>query len=180
MSRSGDKNKENLVRPVTYMAVDFNESSEWQQVISSSDIVIDCVGIFLPSKRKNTSYYKNSVKPAKQVIDQIATVEKSVKFIFIGANAAPWFLHDYMVAKKEVIDYGIKKLDNQFVVVYPGMVYDRQRLFNYVPGILLSFAINILHMHFLKKYRPIKRRIFNLELLKIIQNKPSELTKKIR
>lgn len=28
MSRSGNKNKENLVRPVTYMAVDFNESSE--------------------------------------------------------------------------------------------------------------------------------------------------------
>ena len=108
MSRSGDKNKENLVRPVTYMAVDFNESSEWQQVISSSDIVIDCVGIFLPSKRKNTSYYKNSVKPAKQVIDQIATVEKSVKFIFIGANAAPWFLHDYIEKKKEVIDYGTK------------------------------------------------------------------------
>ena len=60
------------------------------------------------------------------------------------------------------------------------MVYDRQRLFNYVPGILLSFAINILHMHFLKKYRPIKRRVFNLELLKIIQNKPSELTQKIK
>lgn len=180
MSRSGDKNKEHLVRPITYMAVDFNKSGEWQQVISSSDVVIDCVGIFLPSKRKNTNYYKNSVQPAKQVIDEVATVEKSVKFIFIGANAAPWFLRNYLAAKKEVIDYGTKKLDNQFVVVYPGMVYDRQRLFNYVPGILLSFAINILHMHFLKKYRPIKRRVFNLELLKIIQNKPSELTQKIK
>src|SRR5699024_11355138 len=114
MSRSEDKNKENLVRPVTYMAVDFNESSEWQHVISSSDIVIDCVGIFLPSKRKNTSYYKNSVQQAKQVIDQFVTVEKSVKFIFIGANAAPGFLHVYMVAKKEVMDNGFKRLDIKF------------------------------------------------------------------
>lgn len=179
LSRSGAKNHLNLVESVTYLAVDLTEPGDWQTVIGSSDLVIDCVGIFLPSKKKNTSYEKNSIAPAKTVIDELAVKTKQTKFIFIAANNAPWILNNYMKAKEEVIAYGVKKLDNRFVAVYPGMVYDRQRLFNFIPGIILHVAINGLHLNFLKKYRPIKRQTFNQEILRIINNQPSDLTNKI-
>src|SRR5699024_10099725 len=101
-------------------------------------------------------------------------------FIFIAANNAPRLLDDYLKAKQEVIDYGQKKLDNRFIAVYPGMVYDLQRLGNFIPGILLNIAINGFKIPFLKKYRPVKRSVFSQEIVKIAAGQSSPLTKIIR
>ena len=180
LSRSGMGNKQNLVMPVSYLAVDFSHDGNWQSVVTTSDIVIDCVGILIPSKRKQTSYEKNSIEPAKKVIDQLQVKTDKTKFIFIAANNAPRLLDDYLKAKQEVIDYGQKKLDNRFIAVYPGMVYDLQRLGNFIPGILLNFAINGFKIPFLKKYRPVKRSVFSQEIVKIAAGQSSPLTKIIR
>lgn len=179
LSRSGAKNHTNLVDPVNYLAVDLTKPGHWQTVIDNSDVVVDCVGIFLPSKRKNTSYQKNSIDPAKTVIDELMAKTTQTRFVFIAANNAPWPLKNYMKAKEEVIDYGVEKLDNRFVAVYPGMVYDKQRILNFIPGVLLHFAIYGLHLNFLKKYRPVKRQKFNQEMLQIIKQQSSALTNKI-
>src|SRR5699024_12804276 len=65
LSRSGAKNHTNLVDPVNYLAVDLTKTGHWQTVIDSSDVVVDCVGIFLPSKLNNTTYQKNRIDPSK-------------------------------------------------------------------------------------------------------------------
>ena len=115
------------------------------------------VGILFPSKSKGTTYEKNSIQPAKIIIDTIVNSENQC--LFISANDGPFFMNDYMRAKKEVEAYGQKRLKSRFVSVFPGIVYDASRK---------------------RSYRPIKRSQFAKEIHKIIEGKESSLTSRIK
>jgi putative NADH-flavin reductase len=98
LSRNG-KSKDNLVEPVLYHSANLNETGDWQELLQKSDWVIDAVGILFPSKSKGTTYEKNSIQPAKIIIDTIVNSENQC--LFISANDGPFFMNDYMRAKKK-------------------------------------------------------------------------------
>jgi nucleoside-diphosphate-sugar epimerase len=177
LSRHG-KSKDNLIEPVIYHAANLTEAGDWQELLRKSDWVIDAVGILFPSKSKGTTYEKNSVQPAKIIIDIIVNSENQC--LFISANAGPFFMNDYMKAKKEVETYGQKRLKSRFVSVFPGIVYDASRKSSYFPARLLKTLIKIPIFSFLKTYRPIKRSEFAREIHKIIVGEVSSLTTRIK
>lgn len=177
LSRNG-KSKAHLVKPVIYHAANLNESGNWQELLRKSDWVIDAVGILFPSKSKGTTYEKNSIQPAKIIIDTIVNSENQC--LFISANDGPFFMKDYMKAKKEVEAYGQKRLKARFISVFPGIVYDTSRKSSYFPARLLEPLIKIPIFSFLKSYRPIKRRQFAKEIHKIIEGKASKLTQRLK
>lgn len=177
LSRNG-KSKDNLVEPVLYHSANLNETGDWQELLQKSDWVIDAVGILFPSKSKGTTYEKNSIQPAKIIIDTIVNSENQC--LFISANDGPFFMNDYMRAKKEVEAYGQKRLKSRFVSVFPGIVYDASRKSSYFPARLLEPLIKIPIFFFLKSYRPIKRSQFAKEIHKIIEGKESSLTSRIK
>lgn len=174
----GGKSKEDLVPSVHYHAADLNEAGDWQKLLRKSDWVIDAVGILLPDKAKGTSYEKNSIQPAKKIID-ILLSEKN-QCLFISANAAPGFMKGYMDAKKRVENYGKERLKSRFICVFPGIIYDPTRKSSYFAAQLLKALLKFPIFHTLKKYRPIKRSVFAKEIYQIIQGKESPLMSRIK
>ena len=175
LSRTGKR--PNSIENVTYHSVDLFTDSNWIELVQNSDWLIDCVGILFENKAKNITYYNNSVLPAQKLIDTV--VNTQTNFLFISANHAPFFLKNYLVAKKEVEDYGKKQLSTRFFCVFTGLVYSKQRLSNYYPAIILATLLKFTPFSFLAKYRPIARNTFAKEILAIIQGKPSALLNRI-
>ena len=177
ISRKG-RTSESQVDQVTYHAYDLNQSGDWEGLLQRSDWVIDCVGILLANKSKGITYENASVLPAKQLITAIEQ-DSQTRFLFISANASPWFLKDYIDAKKRVEDYGQQKLQERFFALYPGLIFDKTRLSNYYPGLLLRFLTQYPIFKSLKKYRPISRQQFAREVSQVLQGHPSDFLKRI-
>ena len=76
-----------FIEPVLYHSANLNETGDWQELLQKSDWVIDAVGILFPSKSKGTTYEKNSIQPAKIIIDTIVNSENQC--LFISANDGP-------------------------------------------------------------------------------------------
>ena len=99
--------------------------------------------------------------------------------MFISANSAPFFLNNYLQAKRTVENYASRKLGNRAISVYPGLVYSKVRRSNYYPAVMLDFLLKFKPFSFLRKYRPISRERFAKEIRYIMEGKNSELTYRI-
>ena len=123
ISRNGKR--PNSITGITYHSFDLAHDTNWHYLLQTSDWVIDCVGILFPNKSKNQTYENSSIQPAKLIIDNI--VDSDNKFLFISANSAPFFLNNYLQAKRTVENYASRKLGNRAISVYPGLVYSKFR-----------------------------------------------------
>ncbi len=162
---------------VTYHAADLNKPGEWQDLLREADWVVDAVGILLPNPFKHINYQNSSVQPAQRLLDVLATTHQT-KFLFVSANATPFFLNAYLRAKLTV-EYSAKALLNDRAYnVYPGIVYDKSRIYSYIPAIILVTLQRIPGLKFLQRYRPVSRKTFAIEVENILNGKESALLKR--
>ena len=162
---------------VTCHAADLNKPGEWQDLLREADWVVDAVGILLPNPFKHINYQNSSVQPAQRLLDVLATTHQT-KFLFVSANATPFFLNAYLRAKLTV-EYSAKALLNDRAYnVYPGIVYDKSRIYSYIPAIILVTLQRIPGLKFLQRYRPVSRKTFAIEVENILNGKESALLKR--
>lgn len=162
---------------VTYHATDLNEPGEWQDLLREADWVIDAVGILLPNPFKHINYQNSSVQPAQRLLDVLATTHQT-KFLFVSANATPFFLNAYLRAKLTVEHSAKALLNDRAYNVYPGIVYAKSRIYSYIPAIILVTLQRIPGLKFLRRYRPVSRKIFAIEVENILNGKESALLKR--
>ncbi|KGB51134.1 nucleoside-diphosphate sugar epimerase [Leuconostoc mesenteroides P45] len=162
---------------VTYHAADLNKPGEWQDLLREADWVVDAVGILLPNPFKHINYQNSSVQPAQRLLDVLATTHQT-KFLFVSANATPFFLNAYLRAKLTVEHSAKDLLNNRAYNVYPGIVYDKSRIYSYIPAIILVTLQRIPGLKFLQRYRPVSRKTFAIEVENILNGKESALLKR--
>lgn len=162
---------------VTYHAADLNKPGEWQDLLREADWVVDAVGILLPNPFKHINYQNSSVQPAQRLLDVLATTHQT-KFLFVSANATPFFLNAYLRAKLTVEHSAKALLNDRAYNVYPGIVYDKSRIYSYIPAIILVTLQCILGLKFLQRYRPVSRKTFAIEVENILNGKESALLKR--
>lgn len=157
-----------------YHAVDLEKSEQWQAIVADADWVIDAVGILFPNPLKHQTYQKNSVNPAKLVID-VLKEEKKPNFLFVSANTGPFFMKPYLKAKLEVESLAKKQLKNRAFMVYPGIVFDKDRQSSYLPGILIN---KFKRLSYFDHLRAISRTEFSSEVEQILLDNSSPLLKR--
>ncbi|BAX73084.1 NAD-dependent epimerase/dehydratase family protein [Leuconostoc mesenteroides] len=162
---------------VTYHAADLNKPGEWQDLLREADWVVDAVGILLPNPFKHINYQNSSVQPAQRLLDVLATTHQT-KFLFVSANATPFFLNAYLRAKLSVEHSAKALLNDRAYNVYPGIVYDKSRIYSYIPAIILVTLQRISGLKFLQRYRPVSRKTFAIEVENILNGKESALLKR--
>ena len=162
---------------VTYHAADLNKPGEWQDLLREADWVVDAVGILLPNPFKHINYQNSSVQPAQRLLDVLATTHQT-KFLFVSANATPFFLNAYLQAKLTVEHSAKALLNDRAYNVYPGIVYDKSRIYSYIPAIILVTLQRIPGLKFLQRYRPVRRKTFAIEVENILNGKESALLKR--
>lgn len=162
---------------VTYHAADLNKPGEWQDLLREGDWVVDAVGILLPNPFKHINYQNSSVQPAQRLLDALATTHQT-KFLFVSANATPFFLNAYLRAKLTVEHSAKALLNDRAYNVYPGIVYDKSRIYSYIPAIILVTLQRIPGLKFLQRYRPVSRKTFAIEVENILNGKESALLKR--
>lgn len=162
---------------VTYHAADLNKPGEWQDLLREADWVVDAVGILLPNPFKHINYQNSSVQPAQRILDVLATTHQT-KFLFVSANATPFFLNAYLRAKLTVEHSAKALLNDRAYNVYPGIVYDKSRIYSYIPAIILVTLQRIPGLKFLQRYRPVSRKTFAIEVEHILKGKESALLKR--
>ncbi|ADG40609.1 MULTISPECIES: NAD(P)-dependent oxidoreductase [Leuconostoc] len=148
----------------TYHAVDLSDPTQWRAIVSDADWVIDAVGILFPNPLKHQSYQKNSVSPAKQIID-VLLEEKRPNFLFVSANTGPFFMKPYLNAKSIVEQMAATKLSQRAFMVYPGIIFDHDRLSSYLPGLI---AFKLRKIPYFKHLRAIPRNLFASEIEQIL------------
>lgn len=158
-----------------YHAVNLAHPQEWQHIIHDADWVIDAVGILLPNPMKGSNYQNSSYEPAKHIIDMLIK-ETKPNFLFISANAGPFFMKPYLKAKRAVESDMKELLTNRSYTVYPGVIFDKARCSSYIPGVILS---HLTFIPYVKKLRPVKRERFAREVAKILLGEKSYLETKI-
>ncbi|WP_273727218.1 NAD-dependent epimerase/dehydratase family protein [Leuconostoc mesenteroides] len=162
---------------VTYHAADLNKPGEWQDLLREADWVVDAVGILLPNPFKHINYQNSSVQPAQRLLGVLATTHQT-KFLFVSANATPFFLNAYLRAKLTVEHSAKALLNDRAYNVYPGIVYDKSRIYSYIPAIILVTLQRIPGLKFLQRYRPVRRKTFAIEVENILNGKESALLKR--
>lgn len=162
---------------VTYHAADLNKPGEWQDLLREADWVVDAVGILLPNPFKHINYQNSSVQPAQRLLDILATTHQT-KFLFVSANVTPFFLNAYLRAKLTVEHSAKALLNDRAYNVYPGIVYDKSRIYSYIPAIILVTLQRIPGLKFLQRYRPVSRKTFAIEVENILNGKESALLKR--
>lgn len=167
----------NVTDQVTYHVADLNKAGEWQDLLKEADWVVDAVGILLPNPFKHINYQNSSVQPAQRLLDVLATTNQT-KFLFVSANATPFFLNAYLRAKLSVEHSAKALLNDRAYNVYPGIVYDKSRIYSYIPAIILVTLQHIPGLKFLQRYRPISRKTFAIEVENILNGKESALLKR--
>lgn len=167
----------NATDQVTYHVADLNKAGEWQDLLKEADWVVDAVGILLPNPFKHINYQNSSVQPAQRLLDVLATTHQT-KFLFVSANATPFFLNAYLRAKLSVEHSAKALLNDRAYNVYPGIVYDKSRIYSYIPAIMLVTLQHIPGLKFLQRYRPISRKAFAIEVENILNSKESALLKR--
>lgn len=155
---------------VTYHQVDYHVTEQVLAVIGDADWVIDVIGILLPNPIKHQTYANSSVLPAKILIDAVRACPE-VKFMFVSANYAPFFMAPYMRAKQEVENYMALRLPQRATTLYPGIIYDRKRQMSYYVGRILSKLPA-------KRLRPITLAALAKEVMRILDGQNSGLEKR--
>ncbi|MGQ2287363.1 NAD-dependent epimerase/dehydratase family protein [Leuconostoc suionicum] len=167
----------NVTDQVTYHVADLNKAGEWQDLLKEADWVVDAVGILLPNPFKHINYQNSSVQPAQRLLEVLATTNQT-NFLFVSANATPFFLNAYLRAKLSVEHSAKALLNDRAYNVYPGIVYDKSRIYSYIPAIILVTLQHIPGLKFLQRYRPISRKTFAIEVENILNGKESALLKR--
>ncbi len=162
---------------VTYHAADLNKPGEWQDLLREADWVVDAVGILLPNPFKHINYQNSSIQPTQRLLDVLATTHQT-KFLFVSANATPFFLNAYLRAKLTIEHSAKALLNDRAYNVYPGIVYDKSRIYSYIPAIILVTLQRIPGLKFLQRYRPVSRKTFAIEVENILNGKESALLKR--
>lgn len=155
---------------VTYHQVDYRVTEQLLAVIGDADWVINVIGILLPNPIKHQTYANSSVLPAKFLIDAVR-VCPDVKFMFVSANYAPFFMAPYMRAKREVEAYMALRLPQRETALYPGVIYDRKRQISYYVGRILASLPA-------ERLRPIKLVDLATEVTRILDGHKSDLEKR--
>ncbi len=179
ISRSGYPAKALITSQVNWIKGDVTQPGNWEKIINKSDWVIDCVGLLVPNPIKGTTYWRNSILPAKSLIQAVHKhntdnqTEHPTKFLFVSANYAPPLLHRYMVAKHEVERALATYLPNDTVVIYPGIITDPSKPFT---NVLRSLAHALTLSTYYHQIRFVERRVVAAEVRRIIQGEESWLT----
>lgn len=168
ISRSGQPRvNQAWIHEVKWICSDVNEDKNWKEVVENADWVIDLIGVLF--EKNYHEYQQKSVKPAKRLIKHLHYKAKSTRFLFVSAKKAPFFLKNYMRAKKEVEREIMQKLSGRGYIVYPGMIYAKERKMVCLTANLLNCAMRMpVLKRMLAVYKPIKRINFSYEIKRIL------------
>ncbi|MGN1293494.1 SDR family oxidoreductase [Weissella soli] len=158
-----------------YHAVDLARPQEWQSIVHDADWVIDAVGILLPNPLKKQTYQNSIYAPAKNIMDVLVN-EPKVKFLFISANAGPFFMKPYLKAKRAVEQDMQQRLAEQAYLVYPGIIFDKARFSSYLPGLVLA---QLTILPYFRKLRPLSRTQFSREIERMLLGQKSPLEQRL-
>lgn len=157
-----------------YHAVNLDKPEQWQAIVADADWVIDAVGILFPNPLKQQTYQRNSVTPAKQLI-AILQIETKPKFLFVSANTGPFFMKPYLKAKLTVEALAKTTLGQRAFMVYPGIIFDKDRQSSYFPGVMIKKYDRFSYFNHL---RAISRSEFSAEVEQILLGNASPLLKR--
>ncbi|MDN6900208.1 NAD(P)H-binding protein [Oenococcus sicerae] len=153
---------------VEWVASDILVDDRWQKYVDQADWVIDAIGILFENRRKGLTYEKFMIEPVRKITDYLKNNQQTSRFLFISANKMPVILRKYMLAK-----YAAEKIvlaqNRHNTIIYPGMVYDRARLYS----VILAAPLNVSkQLPLLKKllaaYIPVRRDTLADEIVKVI------------
>lgn len=175
ISRSGRPHEtQSWINKVEWIRSDVNKDENWEKAVENADWVIDLIGVLF--EKNYQEYYEKSVRPAKRLIKHLQDRTEKAKFLFVSAKHAPFFLKNYMRAKKEVENEIMEKIPGRGYIVYPGMIYAKERKMVFLTAALLNFALKIpVLKRILNAYEPIKRADFSYEIRQILLGNASSL-----
>lgn len=166
---------------VDWLVSDVLRDANWHRVVQTADWVIDCIGILLPSWRKQITYQDGIIKPAARIIDYLLTLpaEKRPQFMYISAKAGPVFMEPYMHAKHEVEVLTEQLLSNQVTIIYPPVIYHPSRRYSVVVALLMNIGLMLPGTSNLaNNYAPIKRSKVVNEIVNVLNGQESTLTQR--
>lgn len=168
-SRHGQQNlPPDIQRMAHFVSTDFLHDNQWQPYLKQCDWVIDLVGILREQPRKKITYQTATFAPAQIVTDYIVQQQLTTKMLYVAANWAPWGLKKYLFYKDQTAHYIQQQLQQQAVIVYPNLIYDRKRLTSW--GLA-----QLLRLGYFPAIAPMTRGAFSQEVDKILQNQVSFL-----
>ncbi|WP_056967204.1 NAD-dependent epimerase/dehydratase family protein [Liquorilactobacillus sucicola] len=168
ISRSGRPHgTQAWLEQVTWIRSDLNHDENWKKYAAAADWVLDLIGVLI--EKNYHEYQQKSVTPAKELIKYLHDKDVPTKLLFVSAKHAPFFMKNYMRAKKEVEADIMRKLPDRGYIVYPGMIYAQERKMVYFSAELLKLALRIpVLKQLLAGYEPIKRTAFSREIRQIL------------
>ncbi|KRM89925.1 NAD(P)H-binding protein [Liquorilactobacillus cacaonum] len=178
MSRHGGTAAQKEEWPnVNWVSVDLYNSETWRKEIIDADWIVDLIGVLF-AKNYN-EYYQKTVAPVMNIIKFIEKEKLAAKFLFVSANYAPIGMKNYLKAKL-VLERELKeRLGIKTVIVYPGLIYHKERPSVYIIGKSLKILTRLkIFNRFITPLRPISRGKFASEIENVIVGKDSYLTKR--
>ena len=127
LSRTGDfSNQERFDPRVHWIQGDLYQTQDWQNLLTSHDIVIDLVGIVKESPEQGVTYKKVIFEAAKTIADAMEG-RPDHHLIFVSTNLSSKSTPEaYRMAKKEAEDYILGK-DFQTSIVRPSFMYGERK-----------------------------------------------------
>lgn len=180
ISRSG-KPKGKLtewLNQVRWVESDILNDTRWEAELEKADWVIHTIGILFENRQKNQTYERFIVEPVRVILKAMKRLSWQGNFLFLSANHAPFFLNDYISAKRKA-ETLIRRVNSSYVIVYPGIVSDWERPLSMLTGTLIRMASKIPFVRELfQRYDVVSREVLAKEIVAIIQGGESPLTRR--
>lgn len=178
LSRSGGNSELQRKFPqVKWLQVDLQRPDEaWLNQVVQADWIIDLIGVLFA--KNQDAYRKLTLTPLLPLIKQLGSAGQT-RFLFASANRAPFFLKNYLVVKKEMEKLLRSKLGQRAVLLYPGLIYNRERYSNWLLAqILLKIGKIPGFQQLITTFRVISRQEFSQQVKLVLLEQPSYLEKR--
>lgn len=175
ISRSGKPHDEHSdwSQSVEWVKSDLLNDTLWQTSTAEADWIIDAIGILFENPKKSLTYERLIVQPVQILTNYLTEHSSKARLLFLSANHAPFFLQNYMAAKK-VAEKLVLKQQSGNRILYPSLVIDSARPFSVISGAFLSFTKKIPGLRFFSKpYDPMTRQQLANEVITILAEKDS-------
>ncbi|MFT9273014.1 MULTISPECIES: NAD(P)H-binding protein [Liquorilactobacillus] len=179
LSRSGGNAELRHKFPqVTWLQANLQEPTvDWISQVVQADWIIDLIGFLFAKNRK--TYRQLTITPLQPLIQQLQATGQT-RFIFVSANKAPFFLKNYVTVKKEMEQILREKLGQRTVLLYPGLIYDKDRYSNWLLAqVLLKLGKIPGLQQPINTWRIISRQMFSRQIRQVLLGKSSYLEKRI-
>ena len=148
-----------------WLKIDLQKQSvDWNQLLEQADWVVDLLGVLLAKDQK--TYQKLTLTPLLPLVAAVKRNQRT-KLLFVSAKTVPRALKNYLTVKRQTEHLLKRKLGKRAVILYPSLIYQRQRQSTWILAHLLLCGQKIpLAAKYFKKWQPISRERFCQEVKK--------------